>query len=132
MIVVFMSLHIVYGCKRFSKHKKIISIVFLGIAGTFEMFLRVLKYEFLVFLILIKYQKCSSCKNYKFFWKLDNMYIYFSSSRRSVPDLVLFFMRSSNCFFSRTACCSRHRHNPCLSPSTPSPSTRHLGSASQL
>jgi hypothetical protein len=46
LTVAFMSLHIVYGCKRFSKHKKIISIVFLGMSGTFEMFSSI-KYEFL-------------------------------------------------------------------------------------
>jgi fluoride ion exporter CrcB/FEX len=41
-----MLLHIVYGRKRFSKHKKIISIVFLGMSGTFETF-STIKYEFL-------------------------------------------------------------------------------------
>jgi fluoride ion exporter CrcB/FEX len=46
LIVTFMPLHIVYGCKRFSKHKKIISIVFLGMSGTFETFSSI-KYEFL-------------------------------------------------------------------------------------
>jgi fluoride ion exporter CrcB/FEX len=41
-----MSLHIVYVSKRFSKHKKIVSIVFLGMSGTFETFSSI-KYEFL-------------------------------------------------------------------------------------
>ena len=39
------------------------------------MFLRVLKYDFLVFLTLIKYQKYSSCENYKFFGN-SIIYIY--------------------------------------------------------
>jgi hypothetical protein len=46
------------------------------------MFLRVLKYDFLVFLTLIKYQKYSSCENYKFFGNsIIYIYIFLSSIR---------------------------------------------------
>jgi hypothetical protein len=97
------------------------------------MFLRVLKYEFLVFLMLIKYQKCSSCENYKFFgnsiiYIYIYIYIYISSSCRTCSRFrVRFFARSLNRFSSRTTCRS-HLLSPCtpfVYPVYPLVSPRH-------
>jgi hypothetical protein len=96
------------------------------------MFLRVLKYEFLVFLMLIKYQKCSSCENYKFFGNsIIYIYIYiyiFLPLVEPVLDFVfVFFARSPNRFSSRTTCRS-HLLSPCtpfVYPVYPLVSPRH-------
>jgi hypothetical protein len=58
-----MSLHSVYKCKGFQTLSDYLVYVFEKLSGTLETFLRVLNI-ISVSLILIKYLKCGSCKNY--------------------------------------------------------------------